>query len=314
MSKFRVALFGKFSLYSGDKQLSLLESRKAQELFSYILIHRNRPHSRESLVDLLWGDEPPAHPKKYLRQVLWQIQSAIDLHLGPAIDRVIAANTDWISFNPESCLWLDVDLFESAYESVQGVPGPQLGDQKAQSLLEATNLYKGDLLEGWYQDWCLYERERYRNMYLAMLDKLMGYSEATGNYEAGLDLGQRILRCDKARERTHWRLMRLHQLSGDRSAALRQFGVCVEFLQKELGVTPSKKTLDLRDQILADTLDMSFSSMGEASPALPPTNSEFSDAISELTNLQNLLASAQEGLRRVILMVELSVNTKSELL
>ena len=35
------------------------------------------------------------------------------------------------------------------------------------------SVYRGDLLEGCYQDWCLFERERLQNAYLAMLDKLM---------------------------------------------------------------------------------------------------------------------------------------------
>ena len=34
-------------------------------------------------------------------------------------------------------------------------------------------LYRGDLLTGWYQDWCLIERERYQCMFVSLLDKLM---------------------------------------------------------------------------------------------------------------------------------------------
>jgi len=40
-------------------------------------------------------------------------------------------------------------------------------------LQEAVRLSYADLLEGWYQDWCLYERERLQNIYLLILDKLM---------------------------------------------------------------------------------------------------------------------------------------------
>lgn len=40
-------------------------------------------------------------------------------------------------------------------------------------------------------------------MYLAMLDKLIVYCEAHHKYEAGLACGNRILRYDRARERTH---------------------------------------------------------------------------------------------------------------
>ncbi|NIN69138.1 MAG: hypothetical protein GTO63_31510, partial [Anaerolineae bacterium] len=81
---------------------------------------------------------------------------------------------------------------------------------------------------------CLYERERLQNMYLAILDKLVSYSEVQGAYEAGLGYGSRILSYDGARERTHRRLMRLYYLAGDRTAALRQYDSCVEALRREL--------------------------------------------------------------------------------
>jgi two-component SAPR family response regulator len=91
-------------------------------------------------------------------------------------------------------------------------------------------LYHGDLLEDWFQDWCLYERERLQNIYLAALDKLMDYCEASRDYDAGLAYGTRILRHDLARERTHRRLMRLYYLAGDRTSALRQYDRCVQIL------------------------------------------------------------------------------------
>ncbi len=63
------------------------------------------------------------------------------------------------------------------------------------------DLYRGDLLEGWYQEWCLFERERLQNAYMLMLDKLMGYCEAHSEYEQGLVYGDLILRLDHASER-----------------------------------------------------------------------------------------------------------------
>jgi DNA-binding SARP family transcriptional activator len=109
-------------------------------------------------------------------------------------------------------------------------------------------------LEGCYQDWCIYERERFQHMYLAMLDKLMDHCEACREYEEGLGYGSAILRCDRARERTHRRLMRLHYLARNRTAALRQYAQCVDALREELGVGPSRRTTALYEQIRADHL------------------------------------------------------------
>jgi hypothetical protein len=67
-------------------------------------------------------------------------------------------------------------------------------------------------------------------MYLVMLDKLMWYCELQKEYETGILCGMRIMCYDRARERTHRRLMRLHCLNSDRTGALRQFEQCAAAL------------------------------------------------------------------------------------
>jgi DNA-binding SARP family transcriptional activator len=166
---------------------------------------------------------------------------------------MLVVETDWIQLNPDAILWLDVAVFEQAFSCVRGVPGSELEAHRVRALRDATSLYQGDLLEGWYQDWCLFERERFQSTYLSMLDKLMGYCEAHLRWEEGLAYGTQILRFDRARERTHRRLMRLQYLAGKRTAALRQYDRCVAALGEELGVGPSRRTRLLYDEIRTDT-------------------------------------------------------------
>jgi DNA-binding SARP family transcriptional activator len=85
-----------------------------------------------------------------------------------------------------------------------------------------------------------------------LLDKLMVYCEANREYELGVEYGERILRCDRAPEYTHRRLMYLHYLRGSRTDALRQFARCVLALNDELAVPPAESTVRLCEQIRAD--------------------------------------------------------------
>src|SRR5206468_8917392 len=112
-----------------------------------------------------------------------------------------------VQLNPEADIWLGVVVFEKTFNVVQKVAGNELDAQRVQVLQDAVQLYLWPLLEGWYQDWCLLERERLQNMYLAMLDKLMSYCEAHHDYETSLLYGMRIMCYDRTRERTHRRLM-----------------------------------------------------------------------------------------------------------
>lgn len=234
MSILTVCLFGKFGVRRGEQVPVDLGARKVQELFAYLLLHRKRHHSREVLAGFLWGDSTTARSKKYLRNALWQLQSALDSRTGAENGSVLLVDAEWVRLNPEANLWLDVAEFEQAFALVQRVPSQELSAQSVGTVQGAIQLYRGDLLEGWYQDWCLYERERLQNMYLAMLGRLMDFCEGQGEYEDGLNYGVRILRYDQARERTHRQLMRLYYLAGDRTAALRQYDRCVEALRRDV--------------------------------------------------------------------------------
>lgn len=251
MSQLRISLFGKLSVRAGDQPVRGFELQKIQELLAYLLLYRNRLHHREKLADLLWPNNSTSQSKKYLRQTLWQIQSLLDqLHLQDS--HILQIDPSWLRVNGAAALWVDISEFEAAFELVKGQSGATLDGVQARTLRRAVQLYAGDLLEGWYQDWCIFERERFHNLYLAALDKLMGYCEARAEYEAGIAYGYQILRSDPARERTHRRLMRLIYLTGDRTGALRQYQRCAGILRAELDIAPSQRTAALYQQIQAD--------------------------------------------------------------
>jgi two-component SAPR family response regulator len=148
-----------------------------------------------------------------------------------------------VELDLEGCALVDTVKVEEAFLSVRGRNG--MSPSVSQKLVEAVQLYRGDLLEGWNLTWCSYERDRFREMYLALLDKLVAHYEANGNYETGIAFSTLALQCDRARERTHRHMMRLQYLSGDRTGALRQYERCVSMLREELEIAPSSETQEL---------------------------------------------------------------------
>ncbi|HSE16509.1 MAG TPA: BTAD domain-containing putative transcriptional regulator [Pyrinomonadaceae bacterium] len=297
MPGLRFRLFGKFTAHHDAGLLKGIEASKDQELLSYLLIHRDRPHSREALATLLWGDTSTEKSKKYLRQALWHLHAALNSNSGNDTD-VLMVDHDWLSLNPRSNLWTDVSDFEHAFTAAEGVAGRQLGPEKAQALRDAVTLYSDDLLPGSYQDWILFERERLQNMYLLMLDKLIVYLQFHGEYEVAQGYGTTILRYDPARERTHRQLMHLYSLAGDRTAALRQFDRCALALKQELGVKPEKKTVELYERIKSDQ-------MGHTDhPENLPQTSNSSDILTRLKQLHTIVAGVQRRIQRDIKSIE----------
>jgi DNA-binding SARP family transcriptional activator len=300
MNVLRISLLGKFRMQCGEQVLAGFPAPKAQELLGYLLLHRDRPLPREALAGELWCDHTTTQSRKNLRHCLWQLQAALDAHIASSHARLLVTEAEWIQVNPEADLWLDVAVLEQAFARVQSVPVQEMDAEGAVCLRDAVQLYQGDLLEGCYQDWCLYERERLQNMYLTMLDRLMGYDEAHHAYATALGYGARILSYDPVSERTHRRLMRLHYLAGNRTAAMRQYERCATALAEALDARPGKRTLALYEQICGDPSGQPTLAAAQSDPSLAAPDAALGVVIDHLQQLQASLAQLQRQVQQAV--------------
>jgi DNA-binding SARP family transcriptional activator len=244
-----IRVLGTLEVVAADGQSRSPTARKSQELLGYLLLHRGKPVRREWLSGLLWVDRDPRACRKNLRQALWRLQSALGTE---AARELLDITPDTIRLREDAHLELDVAAFQRAADGLRGVDAASLTADAAVAADLAVELYRGDLLEDFDLDWCFVEREWLRSTYLLLLDKLIVYCTLRGEYDRGVEYGERVLRCDRAREYTHRHLMHLHHLRGDRTSALRQYVRCVRALDEELAVPPSDATVALRRTVLDD--------------------------------------------------------------
>jgi DNA-binding SARP family transcriptional activator len=295
-SVLEIRLFGQVSVQQGGQPLSNL-SAKALELLCYLLLHRDRGHTRETLAGVLWPEASDSLSKKYLRQTLWQLHSTLVSRAGHGqadAEALLTLDHGWVRVNPKAGWWLDVAAFEQAYDLCRETPGWELTDPQAQTLEAAVALYRGDQIETCYKDWCIYERDRLQLTYLAMLEQLMGHCEARQLYAKGVGYGQCILRSDPARESTHRQLMRLYYRAGDRTTSLRQYDRCAAVVAKQLNVRPSRETVALYQQIRTDLLEETpRQTVVEPRPIDEPGSSLLLDVHARLDHIQASLSALQ---------------------
>ena len=121
---------------------------------------------------------------------------------------------------------------------------------------EAISLYAGDLLAGFslrdapeFEEWQQEQGEALRSELAASLESAINGHREAGRLPKAIDYARRWLELDHLNETAHRELMRLHALSGDRAAAIRQYRECVHILDRELGVAPLEETTKLYDEI-----------------------------------------------------------------
>ncbi|MFU8887929.1 MAG: AfsR/SARP family transcriptional regulator [Trueperaceae bacterium] len=282
----RFVLFGRLHIVGGDHATLELAGHEAAKLLAYLLLHRDRSHWREHLAHQLWDDGSTRDSLKHLRHALWKLHTAV-----PVLRSLVRAEREWIHFDAPDA-WIDVAAFERAFAEARDRPGFDLDPDCANRLSDAAGLYTGDLLIGWDAEWCALERERLQNVYLLLLDKLMDHALQHALPEVGLGYGAASLAVDPARESTHQRLMGLHYLSGNRTAALRQYGRCVRRLWDDLVVRPGRRTESLREAIEADRGDQVLTSLRSRSlqvdePAAEPSPSAWPGGRRAATRLEH---------------------------
>jgi DNA-binding SARP family transcriptional activator len=246
-------LFGTGQLCCGGRTLPGFPRHQPHLLICYLALYPDQVHSREHLAAVFWGDHSTSDSRKYLRNALWRLRQALQSIQVPDENYIHVAD-DTVSLSTQGGLWLDTRAFEEKVKCCHEVAGSRLTAAQAGELESAVELYRGDLLQDTYEDWCIYERERFQLLYLSALSKLVSYHEATGNYEHALAHGERILAHDDTRERTHRQMMRLYWLLGDRSAALAQYKRCVQILQESLHLRPMAQTKRLYHEMLSGEL------------------------------------------------------------
>ena len=180
---------------------------------------------RDELTNLLWGERDTEQARASLRQALAELR------------RILGSSS--LSTDRETA------VFEPLVVSIDVVEFTKLS--KAEELEEAAALYRGELLEGVslpggaFADWLLVERTRYNDIAANLLSRLL----ASQSGKAAISTALRLLQVDSCREEIHRALMQLYFEQGNRSMALRQYQICRDSLQRELGVKPDPETEQL---------------------------------------------------------------------
>lgn len=252
MGVLRIWLFGGVRVAYEDGPCEAPMTRTIQALLAYLVLHRNRVHPREVLVALFWGDESEERGRRCLSTALWRLRQVLEPAGVPRGTYLFTTPATDIGFNCSSSYWLDVAVFEDAANRLAGHPAVAGGAAQVADLEQALRLVTGELLEGFYDDWALQERERLRLLYLDALAYLMRHHRGRGDYEASLNCGRLILQHDPLREEIHREVMRVHVESGQPALAIRQYELCRHTLLSELGIAPMHETRALYAQLVPD--------------------------------------------------------------
>jgi DNA-binding SARP family transcriptional activator len=309
MARLELTLLGGFQARLVPGGPINLPTRKAKALLAYLALPAGRPHARDKLAALLWGDVPLSQSRGSLRKALFWVRQAL------ADTKAVIADAETVELKAGAAS-IDVGEFER-----------RVAEGSATALAEAADLYQGDLLAGLtlrelpFEEWLVGERERLRELSVKAMARLLAHQRQAGQMDSAILTAVKLIAADPLQEQVHRTLMQLYMQAGRRGAARRQYQICVTFLERELGAQPEEKTKALYREILQSPGVAASASEGSApagrqvtatpgvaaSPGVVPSLSSAEAPLigrrRELSELTALLNHAWAGGRRLAVIV-----------
>jgi len=237
MSELSVSLLGPFAASLNDEPLTQFRTRSVQALLVYLVCEAERPHQRETLMDLLWPGMPLPSAQANMRQTLYRLRRII-----PEVQRqdgltavpFLLTNRQTIQINPDAAYFADVQHFDALVDSDPA---------------QAITLYRGDFLADFYlpdsetfETWVAARRADFRRQVLISLETLAAVHLQQGDFDEAEMLARRQLAIDNLRESSHRQVLEALARSGRRQEALTHYNDLRRLLQGELALDPQAET------------------------------------------------------------------------
>ncbi len=203
-------------------------------LLSFLAVE-GRPHTREELAGLLWGESPEAEARASLRQAIKHLRDRVGELLVPNRARVELAQ-------PVDC---DVQRFRHAIHA----------DPRRAAAFDIPSFFTGFSVRHAprFDEWVAETRRALLREYEQLLGDLARRALAHGRWRDAIEIGDRWLGCDPLSDEAARLTIEARYLSGDRGAALTRFREYGETLRREAGCEPSRPLLALIHRMTSDS-------------------------------------------------------------
>jgi DNA-binding SARP family transcriptional activator len=298
----RIELLGGLRAARDGSTIARFQTRQTGLLLAYMAYHLRRSHPRTVLCELLWPEDDLEIARHKLRVALSALRRQLEPP-GSASGSVLVADRSSVQLNAV-VVTTDVADYELAIEAAVRAARTS---ERTEHLVRAVELYGGELLPGYTEDWVFQERGWLAERYFQALHPLLSHLEQKGDLHRALEYAHRGVNADPLREESHAALMRLYAAAGQTAAALRQYRHLERLLKQELGTTPEPATRVLAREIERSAVLRPASSVARsqssrhiaASDGLQPAGSEGEHRLATLllADVSRSLATSRDASR-----------------
>jgi DNA-binding SARP family transcriptional activator len=225
-------------------------TKRARDILCFIASRRHRRASKDTIIDTFWGEADFEAVEKNFHPTVSHIRKALNSNQPLKQNFLLYRDGDY-QLSPNFSYYIDTEEFDRLVAEGETARRAREFDRCIASYEAAIAIYRGDFMQGSYDDWVEEQRSYYREQHLRMLEALAAVAQKTEDWTRSLQLAQEILRNDPFREDVHCMMMRAHAGQGNRHAVKDQYQTLSKLLKKELGVEPAAETQKVYRELIA---------------------------------------------------------------
>jgi len=246
-AEIKVTLFGKFKLEVNGEEIPVTswKTRKIEGILKYLILHRNKTTSKETLMELFWPSSNKKAASSSLRVALYELRKVLSQYNIPVKEKesLVQENIYGLEVKTGDTMYVDIDEFLTLYENSQKLSlAPKSIDKEITLLEKMVHIYKGNLLENdQYEDWTYFEREELKSIFLKAASSLVSAYQKRKEPQEAQKVLLIILAHDPYNEEACFSLLQMYMATKQRARALMAYDNFKKRLQKDLGIEPDPK-------------------------------------------------------------------------
>ncbi len=244
--KLVVRTLGRVRAEFAGKDIGRRMCRSALALLVYCACKPGQTLSRDLIAHDLWGHLPVERARKAMNTAVWRLRRTIS-SCDQSPDDILDSTADTFGIRSDVRINSDVDSLERMCNVLQQKSNDEMNGITMSDVKRVADLYRGDFMQGFDNEWCFLPREALRAKYACLQEYLIGAAVLEKDWPAAIRHAEAALNSDPLREPVYEQLIRAHIRLGNRLQAKRVYDQCASLLSSELGVMPAR---EIREALL----------------------------------------------------------------
>lgn len=243
----RIYVCGRLAIESGDRRVLERDfpARQGRLMWSYLVVHRQRPSGRLELAEALWGDDVPDGWDSTINAVTSRLRSTLRPVLEQWHDRIIATDGGRHQLLLPPGSFVDRERARSGLHDAEsalraGNLEAALGEARVAMEIAARGFMDGETAP-----WVEGQRRSLHTMRMHAWECTIEAELVRGNTQRAEREAEDLIDVDPLNERAYRLLMRASAALGNRAGTAVAMQRCQTILRQQAGIEPSLETVRL---------------------------------------------------------------------